>query len=174
MTVRNWIFWVAALIGLVLDQLTKFWVVQTFELTFPPQTVPLWPGVFHFTYVTNTGAAFSLFSENGDWLRWLSLGVSLGLILLGLLTRLTNRFEQTGYGFVLSGALGNGIDRFLSGEVVDFLDFRLIQFPIFNLADVFINIGIFCLLVAAIRSPGNGDGKAKGRRSAQSKKRPSS
>ncbi|MCG8362399.1 MAG: signal peptidase II [Pseudanabaenales cyanobacterium] len=172
MTVRNWIFWVAALIGLGFDQLTKFWVVQTFELTVPPQTIPLWPGVFHLTYVTNTGAAFSLFSENGDWLRWLSLVVSLGLILLGLLAPLANRFEQAGYGFVLGGALGNGIDRFLSGEVVDFLDFRLIQFPVFNLADVFINIGIFCLLVAAIRSPGNGNGRSTGQRSGQSKKRP--
>ena len=147
-------------------------MVQTFELTFPPQTIPLWPGVFHFTYVTNTGAAFSLFSENGDWLRWLSLVVSFGLILLGLLAPLSNRFEQAGYGFVLGGALGNGIDRFLSGEVVDFLDFRLIQFPVFNLADVFINIGIFCLLIAALRSPTNGDDQSNGRRKGQSKKRP--
>ena len=172
MTVRNFIFWVAALVGLGLDQLTKFWVVQTFDLTIPPQTIPLWPGVFHFTFVTNTGAAFSLFSENGDWLRWLSLAVSVGLILLGLLAPLANRFEQAGYGFVLGGALGNGIDRFLSGEVVDFLDFRLIQFPVFNLADVFINIGIFCLLVAAVQPPGNGDARSKGRRGVQSKKRP--
>ena len=172
MTVRNWIFWVAALIGLGFDQLTKFWVVRTFELTVPPQTIPLWSGVFHFTYVTNTGAAFSLFSENGDWLRWLSLVVSFGLILLGLFAPLASRFEQAGYGFVLGGALGNGIDRFLSGEVVDFLDFRLIQFPVFNLADVFINIGILCLLIAAFRSPGNSDGRSNGRRSGQSKKRP--
>ena len=44
--------------------------------------------------------------------------------------------------------MGNGIDRFATGEVVDFLDFRLIRFPVFNLADVFINVGIVCLLVA--------------------------
>jgi len=49
------------MIGLVLDQLTKFWVVQTFEYG---DTIPLWDGVFHFTFVTNTGAAFSLFSDN--------------------------------------------------------------------------------------------------------------
>ena len=57
--------------------------------------------------------------------------------------------EQLGYGFVLAGALGNGVDRFLFGYVVDFLDFRLINFPVFNLADVCINIGIICLLIAS-------------------------
>ncbi len=156
MRLRNQLFWVAAIAGLVLDQLTKFWVVQTFELTVPPETLPLWPGVFHFTYVTNSGAAFSLFSDNGEWLRWLSLLASLGLIALGTLAALPNRWEQAGYGFILSGAVGNGIDRFLSGEVVDFLDFRLIQFPIFNVADVCINIGIVCLIIAAFRPPANG------------------
>ena len=120
MRLKNRYFWVAAIIGLAIDQLTKLWVVNTFELTVPPETIPLWPGVFHFTYVTNTGAAFSLFSDNGEWLRWLSLIVSLVLVVLGLAVRLTNRWEEVGYGLILSGALGNGIDRFLNGEVVDF------------------------------------------------------
>ncbi|MEO1127008.1 MAG: signal peptidase II, partial [Cyanobacteria bacterium J06639_16] len=61
-----------------------------------------------------------------------------------------------GYGCVLGGALGNGIDRMLAGQVVDFLDFRLINFPIFNLADVFINIGIVCLLISAFFYSDNG------------------
>lgn len=151
MSIRNPFFWIAAPIGLALDQLTKFWVVHSFELTNPPQTIPLWPGVFHFTYVTNSGAAFSLFSDNGGWLRWLSLIVSLGLIALGIWANLANRWEQVGYGCILGGALGNGIDRLYAGEVVDFLDFRLIRFPIFNLADVCINVGIACLLIAALR-----------------------
>jgi signal peptidase II len=149
MSLRNRWFWVAALLGLVADQVTKFIVVQSFELN---ETLPLWEGVFHFTFVTNKGAAFSLFSERGEWLRWLSLLVSLALILLGLLSRLS-RWEQLGYGCILAGALGNGIDRFFFGEVVDFLDFRLIRFPVFNLADVSINIGIICLLIAALHPP---------------------
>jgi signal peptidase II len=146
MRLRNRLFWTAATIGLIADQLTKFWVVQNFEFG---ESIPLWEGVFHFTFVTNTGAAFSLFSNNGEWLKWLSMLVSLGLVGLGLLTRLANRWEQVGYGLILSGALGNGIDRVMAGEVVDFLDFRLIRFPIFNVADVCINIGIICLLIAA-------------------------
>ena len=144
------LFWSAAAISLGLDRLTKQWVVQTFTLTNPPDTQPLIPGVFHFTYVTNTGAAFSLF-EGVDWLRWLSLIVTLGLIALGLFGPRLHRWEQAGYGFLLGGAAGNGIDRFLTGHVIDFLDFRLINFPVFNVADISINIGLACLLIATWR-----------------------
>lgn len=146
MRLKNRFFWVAALVSLILDQLTKYWVVQNFKLS---ETLPLLPGVFHFTYVTNTGAAFSLFNQGGGWLRWLSLAVSLGLIALAWFGPWLGKFEQLGYGFILGGAMGNGIDRFVAGYVVDFLDFRLIKFPVFNLADVFINIGIICLLIAS-------------------------
>ena len=54
MGIRNPWFWGIAIAGVLLDQLTKFWVVSTLELTIPPQTIPLWPGVFHFTFVTNS------------------------------------------------------------------------------------------------------------------------
>ncbi|MBP0012866.1 MAG: lipoprotein signal peptidase [Roseofilum sp. SBFL] len=144
---KNPLFWILALISLILDHLAKFWTIQNFELH---ESWPLIPGVFHFTYVRNYGAAFSLFSENGEWLRWLSLGVSLALMGLALYGPKMTRWEQAGYGFILGGALGNGIDRFVAGYVVDFLDFRLIRFPVFNLADVAINIGIICLLIATI------------------------
>lgn len=157
---KNTYFWLIALTSLLLDRLTKLWVVRSFDLTTPPDTRPLLPGIFHLTYVTNTGAAFSLFSRDGDWLRWLSLLVSLGLIALALFGPRLNRWEQFGYGFLLGGAAGNGIDRFLMGYVVDFLDFRLIQFPVFNIADVCINIGIACLLISAWRGSGNGQSTA--------------
>ncbi len=150
MRLKNHLFWMVAIIGLVLDQLTKYWVVQNFNLT---ETRPLLPGVFHLTYVTNTGAAFSLLTGKVDWLRWLSLAVSLGLMALAWFGPVLNTFEQMGYGWILGGALGNGIDRFVAGSVVDFLDFRLIHFPVFNLADVFINIGIVCLLIANFQKP---------------------
>ena len=153
MSLRNRIFWIAAFTSLVLDRVTKLWVLENFEYSIPPETWPLWKGVFHFTYVTNKGAAFSLFSENGDWLRWLSLIVSLLLIALACFGPKLRRWEQAGYGFMLGGAIGNGIDRFVGGEVVDFLDFRLIQFPVFNLADVSINVGIICLIIAYLRYP---------------------
>jgi signal peptidase II len=148
MRLKNRLFWLAAFIAFFLDQLTKYWVVQTFSLG---QTLPLLPKIFHLTYVTNTGAAFSLLSGKVEWLRWLSLGVSLVLIALALLGPVLNRWDQLGYGLILGGAMGNGIDRFALGYVVDFLDFRLINFAVFNVADSFISIGIICLLIASLQ-----------------------
>ncbi|MGK7932114.1 MAG: signal peptidase II [Microcystaceae cyanobacterium] len=144
---KNSYFWIVAIIGLILDQLTKFWVATSFVDI--GKTIPLWPNVFHFTYVINTGAAFSFFQGGAGWLKWLSLGVSIGLMAWAWFGDKMVINEQLGYGCILAGALGNGIDRFLFGYVVDFLDFRLINFPVFNLADTFINIGIIFLLIAS-------------------------
>ncbi|MTJ52710.1 lipoprotein signal peptidase [Anabaena sp. UHCC 0253] len=146
MRIKNRLFWIVALIAFLFDQMTKYWVVQTFALG---QTLPLLPGIFHFTYVTNTGAAFSLLSGKVEWLRWLSLGVSLVLMTIAWFGPLLNFWDQLGYGLILGGAIGNGIDRFALGYVIDFLDFRLINFAVFNMADSFISIGIVCLLIAS-------------------------
>ncbi|BBA79474.1 lipoprotein signal peptidase [cyanobacterium endosymbiont of Rhopalodia gibberula] len=148
---KNSFFWLVSLAGLIIDQMTKYWVTQWF--TNLGQTIHIWSGVFHLTYVINTGAAFSFFTGGAKWLRWLSLGVSLGLMGLAWWGNKMRLTEQLGYGFILAGALGNGMDRFLFGYVVDFLDVRLIQFPVFNLADVFINFGIIFLLVANFSEP---------------------
>ena len=72
---KNRLFWVTASVGVILDRVTKIWILNTFALE---QSMPLIPGVFHFTYVVNRGAAFSLFS-GASWLPWLSLVVSVGL-----------------------------------------------------------------------------------------------
>jgi len=148
--VKNAAFWIAAIAGFAADQLTKYWVVLSFAEV--GDTVPLWPGVFHLTYVINTGAAFSLFSDSGGWLRWLSLVVSVGLAIYGLVGRM-QPLERYGFGLILAGAAGNGLDRFLLGYVVDFFDFRLIRFPVFNVADVAINIGIGLVLLSSLRAP---------------------
>lgn len=137
-------FWLVAILGIIFDQITKYLVVQNFAEI--GDTLPLWPNVFHFTYVINTGAAFSFFRGQVEILRWISLVVSLILIIYVWFTPRLALLEQLGYGFILAGAIGNGIDRFLFGYVVDFLDFRLINFPVFNLADVAINIGVILLL----------------------------
>ena len=143
---KNRLFWILALSSILLDRITKIWVLKTFALG---DSVPIWPEVFHFTYVLNTGAAFSLF-QGEMWLKWLSLLVSLGLIALASFGPRLSAWEQAGYGFILGGAVGNGIDRFHTGAVIDFLDFRLIRFPVFNLADVAINLGVASLLLAAL------------------------
>ena len=148
---RKRIFWLVAIVVVIFDQLTKYIVVQEFAAI--GDTFPLWEGVFHLTYVINTGAAFSVFSGQVEILRWVSLVVSLLLITFVWYTPRITLIEQLGYGFILAGAIGNGIDRFLFGYVVDFLDFRLINFPVFNLADVSINIGVILLLIASFTTP---------------------
>jgi signal peptidase II len=88
-----------------------------------------------------------LFQGEG-WLRWLSLLVTLALIYYGLFGAPLRAWEQVGYGLLLGGAAGNGMDRLTMGQVVDFLDVRLINFPVFNLADIAINVGLICLFVS--------------------------
>ncbi len=141
---KNRGFWIAASWGLILDRITKLWVLKTFALQ---QSVPVIAGILHWTYVINPGAAFSIFS-GAIWLRWLSLVVSAGLAAAAILGPKFTKWEQLGYGLLLSGAFGNGIDRFAFGHVIDFIDLRFINFAIFNVADMFINIGIVCLLIA--------------------------
>jgi signal peptidase II len=159
MNVKNPLFWLVAIAGVILDQLTKRVVVQTFDLG---ESLTIIPGILHFTYVTNPGAAWSLFSENGEWLRWLSVIVSAALAIYGWVVRFPHRWEAAGYGFILSGAFGNGIDRLRFGEVVDFLQiFPATGFPVFNLADVWINVGIICLLIIAIWLPESRSSNAK-------------
>ncbi|MBE9047578.1 lipoprotein signal peptidase [Pleurocapsales cyanobacterium LEGE 10410] len=140
-------FWLVAILGIIFDQITKYIVVRNFDSL--GDTLPLWQNVFHLTYVVNTGAAFSFFRGQVEILRWVSLVVSVALIIFIWYSPRLTLLEQLGYGFILSGAVGNGIDRFLFGYVVDFLDFRLINFPVFNFADVAINIGVLLLLIAS-------------------------
>ena len=145
---KNPYFWWVAIIALILDQVSKYVIATNFAEI--GDTLPLWNGVFHFTYAENTGGAFSFFQGGSFWLRWISLAVSLVLVIYALIEKLLV-IEQLAYGFVLAGAFGNGIDRFIFGYVVDFLDFRLINFPIFNIADVCINIGIIFLVYGTIK-----------------------
>jgi signal peptidase II len=149
---KNPMFWLAAVLSLLMDRLSKQWVMGHFKLINPPESWPLVKGVFHITYVVNKGAAFSMFQGEG-WLRWLSLLVTLVLICYGLFGAPLRAWEQAGYGFLLGGAAGNGIDRLMMGQVVDFLDFRLINFPVFNIADIAINVGLICLFVSLWRKP---------------------
>jgi signal peptidase II len=144
---KNLWLWVAAVSMIAVDAVSKQWIVHSLSVG---ETVPLWPGVFHFTHVRNTGAAFSLFSGGSEWLKWISLIVSIGLVIYSLVSPHIPALEQWGYGFILGGAVGNGLDRFLMGYVVDFIDFRFIHFAIFNLADVSINLGIAFLLLHAL------------------------
>ena len=128
------------------DQLSKLAVRLAFV---PADTVALIPHACHLTYVQNTGMAFGLFQGALGWLVLCSVGVSAWLVLE--LSRKSARPwpMQWGLMLVLSGAIGNLIDRVWLGYVVDFIDLRV--WPVFNLADSAITIGVGLLLWHAIR-----------------------
>ncbi len=145
MKVRNHYFWAAAIGNIMIDILSKRAIVNSLQVE--KTSIALIPNIFHFTYIRNHGAAFSIF-EGHQWLAWLSLLVTIILIVIGIFKIFSSIWEQLGFGLILAGAAGNGIDRlFFGGSVVDFIDLRIISFAIFNWADISINVGIFCLLV---------------------------
>ncbi len=138
----------------VLDQLSKRWALDHLP---PSQVREFLPGLLHLQLVRNSGAAFSLFTEAPRLLALVSLLAS-GAVLLWILRQpLSGRWESLGLGLLLGGALGNGLDRWRMGAVIDFLALVPIHFPIFNLADVAINLAVLCFLVHLIRPRGPAD-----------------
>jgi signal peptidase II len=145
MKIRNYYFWLAAIVNITIDILSKRAIVEILRVE--KTSIAIIPNIFHFTYIRNHGAAFSILAGN-PLLRWLSLIVSLILMTIAIFKTFSNIWEQLGFGLILAGAVGNGIDRlFFDGSVVDFIDLRIINFAIFNWADISINLGIICLII---------------------------
>ncbi|MBQ4044695.1 MAG: signal peptidase II [Clostridia bacterium] len=127
------------LIGtVVLDQISKHLVLTHLV---PVGSYPLWPGVLHFTYVENTGAAFGMLKNH----RWVFLIVSTAAILLIvgyiLWTKPKSMLERIALASIAGGGIGNMIDRVARGFVVDFIDVTCIDFYVFNVADSFVCVG---------------------------------
>ncbi|MBR6800270.1 MAG: signal peptidase II [Eubacteriaceae bacterium] len=135
------------ILSIILDRITKALAVKHLM---PIDTFPLWKDVFHLTYCENTGAAFSMFSDSTAALTVFSIIIALFLCMF-LIKQIKKNHKKilylSGITMMIGGALGNIIDRILYGYVVDFFDFTLINFAIFNVADCFICVGaaIFCL-----------------------------
>lgn len=135
---------------IVLDQLSKFWVVAGVRLPETPgRRIELSP-VFDLTFVENRGVSFGLLQAGGMVERWglilLSLAIS-GFFLAWLRTA-ERRLTALALGLVIGGAVGNVIDRLRFGYVVDFLDFSGLWFPwVFNVADAAITIGAALLML---------------------------
>ena len=135
------------LVGIALDQLTKWLAVKFLS---PIDTFPLIEKVLHLTYVENRGAAFGMLADH----RWVFIIISTVTIIAMLCVlfsaRLPNRLYTVSVSMIISGGIGNMIDRTLLGYVVDFIDFRLINFAVFNGADSFVCVGAGILILALI------------------------
>ena len=123
---------------IVLDFLVKLWAKTDLSQI---GSVPVWEGGFHLTYVENRGAAFGIM-QNKVWFFVIVALVAIPVIVY-VFRKYQNRSKTLSLGlcFILAGAVGNMIDRITLGFVVDFLDFRIIDFPVFNIADIFVCIG---------------------------------
>ena len=102
--------------------------------------------LFKIDFVKNYGAAFNLFSGSRIFLSITSVIFSIILIYLILKKNNINFINYLSYSFILGGAIGNGIDRLVNGYVFDFINLNIINFPVFNIADISINIGFILML----------------------------
>jgi signal peptidase II len=134
-----------AAVVVVADQLSKLWVVANIPLHTQTQVLP---GLFHLTYVQNTGAAFSSF-QGMIWLFILIFALFTGAIIweFSKKTMPFTTFERWCIAAIYGGGLGNMIDRIRLGYVVDMIEVDFIRFPVFNVADCFITCGCILLLV---------------------------
>ncbi len=134
------------IITFVADRLTKAYIAANMKLG---ESIPVIEDVFHITYKTNTGAAFSILSGKVPFLIVATLLIIVALVALILVKKPKSKIFQASVALILSGAIGNLVDRVLLGHVVDFLDARFINFPIFNVADICVVCGaaLFCLYV---------------------------
>lgn len=134
-----------SILTLILDIITKQLVISNL---LEHQSITIIKNFFSITYAQNTGVAFS-FLEGHIPLIIITTSIIILLILKYIKSTNPNKYETICYGLVIGGAIGNLIDRILYGYVIDFLDFNILgyNFPIFNLADTAIVIGIFILII---------------------------
>ena len=133
--------WLMALLVVVVDQLSKRWALSTLA---GEGSVPFVPGLLQLQLVFNSGAAFSLLTSSTWLLGLVSLLVALALLVWIQISAPLRPWQWLGAGLLLGGAIGNGLDRWRLGTVVDFLAFVPVRFPIFNGADVAINLAVIC------------------------------
>lgn len=140
---KHSIIWCGIILAsILLDQLTKQLAIKHLA---PIDTYPIIKDVLHLTYVTNYGAAFGILADH----RWIFLVIStVAIVLLSCYLyykRDAHPLLCTALSLIIGGGIGNMIDRIVLGYVVDFVDFRLIHFAVFNTADTFVCIG--CALI---------------------------
>jgi lipoprotein signal peptidase len=151
------VWWiVTALMAVIIDQLTKYIVVVFLK---PIGYVPLWQDVLHLTYVENKGAAFGMLENH----RWVFMSISaiaiIAMIIFMFVYRSKSVLFNISTGLIIGGGIGNMIDRLVNGFVVDFIDFTLIDFAVFNGADSCVCVGAVLLFIYILFIEGKSKGK---------------
>lgn len=151
---------ITSTILLCIDQISKLLVVNLLTKT---DSITIIKNFFYLTYINNDGAAFSILVGKRIFLILIAVLVIVMLIRYIKKNNIQNKLELVSISLIIGGSLGNLMDRVIRGYVIDFLDFKIFNynFPIFNLADTFIVIGVFLLLLKEIRKENNLDSRNK-------------
>ena len=134
-------FFSSSIFIVLIDQFTKYLMFYNKKLFINKDFL-----LFKLDFVKNYGAAFNIFSGSRIFLSLISILFSILLIYLMFRKNTLKAFDLYSYSFILGGTIGNGIDRIYKGFVVDFINLNIINFPVFNIADISINIGFVFLL----------------------------
>ena len=134
-------FIILAIIILLFDQITKYLIFNYYDYFINKNFL-----LFSLDLIKNYGAAFNILSESRIFLSLVSIIFSIILIYLILIKKSSTLIELYSYSFILGGTIGNGLDRIFKGFVVDFINLNIINFPVFNIADISINIGFIFIL----------------------------
>ena len=132
---------------IIVDQFTKYLIFYKYKTVINKDFL-----LFRLDFVKNYGAAFNIFSGNRIFLSCISIIFSILLTYLLLRKNTLNLIDHYSYSFILGGTIGNGIDRILRGFVIDFINLTIVNFPVFNIADISINIGFICILYSIFRN----------------------
>ena len=132
---------------ILLDQITKYFIFFNYKTVINKDFL-----LFKLDFVKNYGAAFNIFSGNRLFLSIVSIIFSIILTYLILRKNTIKIFDLYSYSFILGGTFGNGIDRILKGFVIDFINLNMINFPVFNIADISINIGFIFLFYSIFKN----------------------
>ena len=131
----------------LIDQFTKYLMFYNYKTVINKDYL-----LFRLDFVKNYGAAFNIFSGNRIFLSCISIIFSILLTYLILRKNTLTTYDLFSYSFILGGTIGNGIDRIFNGFVVDFINLNIINFPVFNIADISINIGFIFLLFSIFKN----------------------
>ena len=126
---------------ILIDQFTKYLIFYNYKKFINKDFL-----LFRLDYVRNYRAAFNILSGSRIFLSFISIIFSILLIYLILRKNNLNSVNLFSYSLILGGTIGNGVDRVLKGFVIDFINLNIINFPVFNIADISINIGFIFLL----------------------------
>ena len=129
----------------ILDQFSKIYIHYNFDKLLNKDFI-----IFKIDFVRNYGAAFNILSGNRFFLSFISV-ISTIILSYLIFKKNNNSINKYGLTLILAGSVGNGIDRILNGYVIDFIKIKFINFPVFNIADLLINIGVLILISSYFR-----------------------